>query len=113
MAKLPAYGRELLALRNQGLIPAPIAQGSPGAVVVTDLWDIAFAMRKRRRTALVVEPAVSYDWRVIRGLVVFIFVLMRPRDVFVAIQRERPHDAILFSTPSVQAFRARVIESGA
>ena len=75
MAKLPAYGRDLLDARRSGL--APIAhpwrpEGSPGWVLVTDSWVLAKFQREQGRTAVVIEAARTYDWDMVRELEVFV-----------------------------------------
>lgn len=80
MAKLPAYGRELLTARRAGFSPLPSpyhGPGVPGFVMVTDSWEVAKLQRELGRTALVVEAGVEYDWSLVKGLNVWILTSLR------------------------------------
>ena len=90
MARLPAYGRELLLARRSGLAPLPHPYGPPGRaglVMVTDSWAIASAMRRVGRTALVIEPGETYNWAMVKGLAVWISTRHPAQETIEAIRK--------------------------
>ena len=63
---MPAYGRQLLALREAGKRPAQ-------PVYVTDCWPIAHEFRARERFALMCEqPTLPFNFQMLRDLDVVI-----------------------------------------
>lgn len=110
MAKLPAYGRELLSLRLDGRRPLshPYAgAGAHGLVVVTDLWVIARCMRELGRHALVAEQGVVYNWRLVKGLIVYLMLRAPADEMCAAIESERPADIVRFPSEFVSAYEEK------
>jgi len=74
--KPPAYGRELLNVRRDGLRPAPPFD----VVFVTDDWDLAQRIREWRFFALVCNPPEApYDFSLLFDLPVVVLLLSDDR----------------------------------
>lgn len=90
MAKLPAYGRELLDLRRFG-----DRRPKFNAVFVMDDWELARVHRERLRyCTLIVEPFEDYSFACCADLDVSVVMGGDARRVLRALRRARPRSLV-------------------
>lgn len=68
--KLPPYGRRLVNLRQQGLVP-----NSGQVAIAVDRWDLVKSTREDAIVLPAGEDPASFDWRMVAGLPVLIVAL--------------------------------------